>query len=85
MAAGRNDPSVYRYTVADIDHPDARLIAAAPILLEQRGQLRQAVEQAVRMLEAGAIPEHVAEMLADAHNAPAEPFIPQTDDEDDQP
>lgn len=28
------DPSVYRYDVREIDHPDARLIAAAPDLLE---------------------------------------------------
>lgn len=30
----KKDPSVYRYDVIDIDHPDAHLIAAAPDLLE---------------------------------------------------
>jgi len=31
---GKADPSVYRYDVAFIDHPNARLIAAAPSLLD---------------------------------------------------
>jgi hypothetical protein len=30
--AAQDDPSVYRYDIRDIDHPDARLIAAAPEL-----------------------------------------------------
>lgn len=34
MVAGKAAPSVYRYDIIDIDHPDARLIAAAPDLLE---------------------------------------------------
>lgn len=34
MTEGRADPSVYRYDIKEIDHPDARLIAAAPDLLE---------------------------------------------------
>lgn len=36
----RSDSSVYRYDVSGIDHPDARLIAAAPDLL---GVAREAV------------------------------------------
>lgn len=32
-AAAKADPSVYRYQIDGIDHPDARLIAAAPDLL----------------------------------------------------
>ena len=32
--AAKTDASVYRYDVSGIDHPDARLIAAAPDLLE---------------------------------------------------
>lgn len=32
--AARKDGSVYRFDVSGIDHPDARLIAAAPDLLE---------------------------------------------------
>lgn len=34
FAAGRTDRSVYRYDISDVDHPDARLIAAAPDMLE---------------------------------------------------
>ena len=33
IAAAKSDGSVYRYDVSGIDHPDARLIAAAPDLL----------------------------------------------------
>lgn len=33
FAAGREAATVYRYDIVDIDHPDARLIAAAPDLL----------------------------------------------------
>lgn len=32
--AARSDPSVYRYDVRGIDHPDARLIAEAPAMAE---------------------------------------------------
>jgi hypothetical protein len=34
LAAAKVDPSVYRYDINGIDHPDARLIASAPELLE---------------------------------------------------
>lgn len=34
MAAGKIADSVYRYDIIEIDHPDARLITAAPDLLE---------------------------------------------------
>lgn len=34
MEAAKADPSVYRFDIDGIDHPDARLIAAAPELLE---------------------------------------------------
>lgn len=30
----RQAPAVYRYDIADIDHPDARLIKAAPMLFQ---------------------------------------------------
>lgn len=34
FAEGKADRSVYRYDISAVDHPDARLIAAAPELLE---------------------------------------------------
>lgn len=34
MQSARSNPSIYRYDISGIDHPDARLIAAAPDLLE---------------------------------------------------
>lgn len=34
LKAAKADPSVYRYDISGIDHPDARLIAAAPEMLE---------------------------------------------------
>jgi len=33
-AEGKADPSVYRYDITDIDHPDARLMVASPDLFE---------------------------------------------------
>lgn len=41
--AARNDESVYRFTIDGIDHPDARLIAAAPDLYQALDGLLSAV------------------------------------------
>jgi hypothetical protein len=41
VEAGKADPGVYRMDVVDIDHPDARLIAAAPCLLAMLQRVRE--------------------------------------------
>lgn len=42
VEAGKADPGVYRMDVTGIDHPDARLIAASPDLLEACQAARRA-------------------------------------------
>ena len=64
-AAAKSDPSVYRYQIDGVDHPDARLIAAAPDLLAAYKAALARAEAADRIARGW-------KALADAREARAE-------------